>query len=119
MNQIIKDAPVRQSSLFNKSDSPDKQKTGTDDNEDHLDGDAISELKPLKEFKKQKVEKNEDMIMLGIRAPSYSYARKPCIIYPDDNFKVLFWDIAISLVLLVTCFVTPINLAFADEVESV
>ena len=57
--------------------------------------------------------------MLGIRAPSYKYARKPFIIYPDDNFKVLFWDITISLVLLITCFVTPINLAFSDEVEVV
>ena len=119
INQIIKETPINKDIFKESPKSSEKHSKDADDNDEHLDGEAISELKPLKEFKKSKVEKNDDMIMLGIRAPSYKYVRKPFIIYPDDNFKVLFWDITISIVLLVTCFVTPINLAFADEVEKV
>ena len=43
--------------------------------------------------------------------------RKKWIIYPDDKLKEIFWDMVISILLLITCFIAPINLAFADEVE--
>lgn len=42
--------------------------------------------------------------------------RKPWIIYPEDKFKTV-WDIFQSFVLLLSCILTPFNLAFADEVE--
>ena len=37
--------------------------------------------------------------------------------YPNDNVKIN-WDIWISLVLLITCFQTPLNFAFQEELDS-
>ena len=37
--------------------------------------------------------------------------------YPSSVFKVMFWDILASVFLLVTCILTPINLAYFDELE--
>ena len=54
---------------------------------------------------------NEDQILLGLRAPQFEFERHPYILYPNDNIKVN-WDIWISLILLITCFQTPLNFAF-------
>ena len=45
--------------------------------------------------------------------------RVPFLFYPTDTAKVMVWDLLISIILLLTCFITPFNLAFAEEVESV
>lgn len=44
--------------------------------------------------------------------------RKFLIIYPSDKFRS-YWDVIQSILLLVTCFVVPINLAFSSETDSV
>jgi hypothetical protein len=31
----------------------------------------------------------------------------------------MFWDLTISMLLLITCVTTPFDLAFADEIEDV
>jgi hypothetical protein len=33
--------------------------------------------------------------------------------------KVMFWDLGISFILLLTCVTTPFDLAFADEIKDV
>jgi len=45
--------------------------------------------------------------------------RKPFMFYPNDTIKVMFWDLLISIILLITCLITPFNLAFQDEVEEI
>jgi hypothetical protein len=40
------------------------------------------------------------------------------MIYPDDHWKI-FWDLLISLVLLISCFSTPFNLAFPELEENI
>ena len=65
----------------------------------------------------ERKEKEEDMLILGLTAPTTSHSRKTWIIYPNDRFKEMFWDVIISIILLLTCFMTPINLAFSDEVD--
>lgn len=67
----------------------------------------------------ERKEKEEDMLIIGLRAPTTSHSRKRWIIYPNDRFKELIWDVVISVLLLITCFMTPINLAFGDEVDKV
>ena len=44
--------------------------------------------------------------------------RKICILYPEDNFKNN-WDLFITLILILTCIVTPIRIAFyeSDDLE--
>lgn len=44
--------------------------------------------------------------------------RKCFIIYPEDNLKNL-WDAISSIALLTTCFLTPFNLAFSNEVDMI
>ena len=39
--------------------------------------------------------------------------RRPCIAYPQDT-GVVAWEVLISLILLVSCVTTPVNLAFPD-----
>ena len=39
------------------------------------------------------------------------------MLYPTDVCKTHFWDIFISLCLLITCILTPFNLAFDDYVN--
>ena len=36
--------------------------------------------------------------------------------YPNDGFKI-FFEIGISIILLMTCFITPLQFAFQDELE--
>lgn len=40
------------------------------------------------------------------------------MIYPEDSIKN-FWDAISSIALLTTCFLTPFNLAFDNEVNSI
>ena len=35
----------------------------------------------------------------------------PCLFYPDDTFKIR-WDLFSTFVLLVTCIMTPLSIAF-------
>lgn len=42
--------------------------------------------------------------------------RKPWLIYPEDTFKV-YWDLFITIVLLATCLLTPLRIAFAPKDE--
>ena len=37
--------------------------------------------------------------------------------YPEDMFKKVFWELFISLCLLITCILTPFNLAFDEYVH--
>ena len=58
--------------------------------------------------------------MIGIKKPMTSTMterRKFMIIYPSDSFKI-GWDVFISIVLLSSCFTTPLNLAFTDIEQS-
>lgn len=41
------------------------------------------------------------------------------MIYPDDKLKAMYWDVLVSIILLMTCFLTPLNLAFSDELDSI
>ena len=45
--------------------------------------------------------------------------RKPWLIYPNDKCKAVYWDVFVSVVLMITLFLTPMNLAFADELDIV
>lgn len=40
--------------------------------------------------------------------------RRTCLIYPDSARKAQ-WDLWITLVLLVTCIITPLSIAFAED----
>jgi len=48
--------------------------------------------------------------------PKQNIIHKTCILYPQDTFKT-FWDIFISIVLLISCFTAPFDIAF-PEIES-
>ena len=57
------------------------------------------------------------MILLGLRAPKFSKKRKPLLFYPSDWWKQIGWDILVSMLLFITCFTTPINIAFQEEIS--
>lgn len=40
--------------------------------------------------------------------------RAKCLVYPEDKFKG-YWDLFMTLVLLLTCFLTPLSIAFQNE----
>ena len=40
--------------------------------------------------------------------------KKFLIFYPPNVFKDIYWDLLQSLCLLVTCLLTPFNLAFSE-----
>ena len=58
------------------------------------------------------------MILLGIVQPNAVKERKRGILYPDDTFYI-YWDMYISLILLISCLITPLNFAFQDELEAI
>ena len=63
---------------------------------------------------------SDSLLLLGLRAPTFdSENRKCCMFYPNDWFKEVFWDSVMAIILLITCFITPINLAFVEETEKV
>lgn len=53
------------------------------------------------------------MVLLGLKNPKDEIERKRLMIYPNDACKI-WWDVIISLFLLVSCFQTPLDLAFPD-----
>jgi hypothetical protein len=53
----------------------------------------------------------ENMILLGILTPNVIEERKRFMLYPDDTFYI-YWDMFISLILLISCMITPLNFAF-------
>lgn len=54
---------------------------------------------------------NPDLVVLGLVKPNQKFDRKCLILYPSDSFAYV-WEILISIVLLMSCFTTPISLAF-------
>lgn len=54
---------------------------------------------------------NHDLILVGLAQPKRKIDKKPCMLYPDDRFA-LVWEIFISLILLISCTTTPVSLAF-------
>jgi hypothetical protein len=62
-------------------------------------------------------QESEDYILLGLRAPEWIISKKAWLLYPNDNFKI-YWDILMAIILLQTCFTTPLQFAFQDEIES-
>jgi hypothetical protein len=62
--------------------------------------------------------KEMDLVLLGISSPKGKVEkRKKWLIYPADSFKT-FWDIFISVVLLVSVFTTPLDLAFPSILDT-
>ena len=55
----------------------------------------------------------DELVLLGITQPQNKLNRKFGIIYPSDPFKV-WWDIIISIILFLSCFTTPLSLAFPE-----
>ena len=55
----------------------------------------------------------DELVLLGITQPQNKLNRKLGIIYPSDPFKV-WWDIIISIILFLSCFTTPLSLAFPE-----
>jgi hypothetical protein len=51
---------------------------------------------------------------MGLRTPEFIAHRKSYILYPSDKFMVT-WEIFVSLILLATCALTPLNFAFQKE----
>ena len=43
--------------------------------------------------------------------------KKRFMVYPGNNYKELYWDVFQSILLLVTCVLTPFTLAFSEELE--
>lgn len=60
----------------------------------------------------------EEMILLGLKPPTNITDRKRCMLYPDDTF-FMYWDMYISVILLISCMITPLNFAFQVELESI
>lgn len=40
--------------------------------------------------------------------------RKTCIVYPEDPLKS-YWDMLITLILMITCITTPMDIAFSEN----
>ena len=51
------------------------------------------------------------MILLGILTPNDVKEKKRMMLYPDDSFYI-YWDMFISVILLISCMITPLNFAF-------
>jgi len=49
----------------------------------------------------------------GMSAPRRKINKKCCMMYPDDSIA-MGWEGFISIILLISCFTTPISLAFPD-----
>ena len=44
--------------------------------------------------------------------------RKKCIIYQEKNSYKNAWDIGQSILLIYSCFITPLVLCFSEEIET-
>jgi len=52
-----------------------------------------------------------NLILMGISTPEFIADRKAYVLYPSDKSMVT-WEIVISIILMATCFLTPLNFAF-------
>ena len=69
---------------------------------------------------KRKEEAHASLILLGLSKPNLNDEdRVSCLIYPMDPCKQMFWDVIMSLMLLITCTMTPFTLAFSDELDKI
>lgn len=60
----------------------------------------------------QETEGFEDLLLTAGRGqPRKNIVRKPFILYPDQTLRMC-WDVFISIVLMISCFTTPFDLAF-------
>ena len=60
-------------------------------------------------------------MFLGLQRPALvaEEDRVKYLIYPNDRFKLMFWDLLISVCLLLTCILIPFNLAFSEQLDLV
>ena len=71
-------------------------------------------------IKKEKNLHEQNLILLGLTAFSPpTNKRRSCLFYPNDTAKTMVWDLAISILLLITCTTTPFDLAFSQEIAHV
>lgn len=64
--------------------------------------------------------KNQSIMLNQVKQPDFEVKNpKRFMFYPSSTFKVMFWDVLASVFLLITCILTPINLAYSDELEQV
>ena len=63
----------------------------------------------------------ENILILGLQRPAMveDKDRVPGLIYPNDKFKIMFWDLLISVCLLITCILIPFNMAFSENLDAV
>jgi len=56
---------------------------------------------------------------MGLHEPDIfdNQVRVKCLIYPSDKIKIMFWDIVMSICLLITCILIPFNMAFAETLD--
>lgn len=59
---------------------------------------------------------DHDLIAAGLAQPKRKIDKKCFTMYPDDTIAGL-WEAIISIVLLISCFTTPISLAFPSLEE--
>jgi hypothetical protein len=59
------------------------------------------------------IDKEMELILLGIKQPDQEFERKYFMIYPNDRAKV-WWDVFISLILIISVFTAPLDIAFPD-----
>jgi len=48
----------------------------------------------------------------------YRSKKKSCLLYPEDQAKV-YWDVFITLVLLLSCVTTPLGIAFSEGDDNI
>ena len=105
-------------SSYSFSDSNDEGKEKKDNKLKEAEKkqlEAEAELEEKEEEKKADEEENRNMILLGLRAPNkVETERKAFMLYPNDCIKLFFWDILQSIILLITCVLTPFNMAFSN-----
>ena len=80
---------------------------------------STSLFKNSKEDKQRELKEN--IMFLGLQRPAMveEKDRVKYLIYPNDKFKLMFWDILISICLLLTCILIPFNLAFSEQLDEV
>lgn len=52
-----------------------------------------------------------ELVILGLNNPNNNFQRKKYMIYPNDRCKI-WWDVILSIVLLISCFQSPLDVAF-------
>ena len=62
-------------------------------------------------------DRNKNLTLLGLAKVDQIEDRKSLLFYPNDTWKIVGWDVFISLVLLITCITTPFDMAFGEEFD--